>query len=173
MNDLSKVLLPQARYATRILTWATLFGVCGAACMAQASTPTTSPTATGTVIYPAKGQSARQQDKDKYHCYEWAKGQTGVDPAQSPRPATGSLPNQSGRSAGAMVRSAAMGAAVGELADHEAGRGAALGVLGGRLSERARERQALQATQQQAAQRRTSYERAFAACMEGRGYVIK
>ena len=31
-------------------------------------------------IYPSKGQSAAQQDKDKYECYNWAKGQTGFDP---------------------------------------------------------------------------------------------
>jgi hypothetical protein len=27
------------------------------------------------VIYPAKGQSAEQMDKDKYECYTWAKQQ--------------------------------------------------------------------------------------------------
>ena len=31
-------------------------------------------------IYPTKGQNARQQDKDKYECYGWAKGQSGFDP---------------------------------------------------------------------------------------------
>jgi len=33
------------------------------------------------VIYPAKGQSAAQQQKDDGECYTWAKGNTGVDPA--------------------------------------------------------------------------------------------
>ena len=27
------------------------------------------------IIYPAKGQSDQQQEKDKYQCYEWAKDQ--------------------------------------------------------------------------------------------------
>ena len=34
------------------------------------------------VIYPAKGQSQEQMDKDKYECYTWGKQQTGFDPMQ-------------------------------------------------------------------------------------------
>ena len=33
-------------------------------------------------IYPDKGQSNEQMEKDKYECYSWAKGQTGFDPMQ-------------------------------------------------------------------------------------------
>ena len=32
------------------------------------------------IIYPAKGQSQDQMEKDKFECYTWAKGQTGFDP---------------------------------------------------------------------------------------------
>ena len=35
------------------------------------------------VIYPAKGQSAAQQQKDETECHALAKKQTGHDPAQS------------------------------------------------------------------------------------------
>jgi hypothetical protein len=35
-------------------------------------------------IYPTKNQSAQQQDKDKYECYGWAKGQSGFDPMAPP-----------------------------------------------------------------------------------------
>ncbi len=35
-------------------------------------------------IYPNKGQSQKQQDKDKYDCYGWAKQQTGFDPMAQP-----------------------------------------------------------------------------------------
>lgn len=35
------------------------------------------------VIFPAKGQSAAQQQKDETYCYAWAKKQTGYDPAQA------------------------------------------------------------------------------------------
>ena len=32
------------------------------------------------MVYPAKGQSSDQMEKDKFECYSWAKGQTGFDP---------------------------------------------------------------------------------------------
>ena len=35
-------------------------------------------------IYPTKGQSHEQMEKDKYDCYQWAKGQTGFDPMVQP-----------------------------------------------------------------------------------------
>ena len=31
-------------------------------------------------LYPKKGQSQEQQDKDKYECHTWAVAQTGFDP---------------------------------------------------------------------------------------------
>ena len=37
------------------------------------------------VIYPAKGQSNEQMEKDKYECYTWAKQQSGFDPMQVPK----------------------------------------------------------------------------------------
>jgi hypothetical protein len=36
------------------------------------------------IVYPAKGQSNDQMEKDKFECYNWAKGQTGFDPMQMP-----------------------------------------------------------------------------------------
>ena len=33
------------------------------------------------MIYPAKGQSQTQQDKDRYECHTWAVKQTGFDPS--------------------------------------------------------------------------------------------
>ena len=33
------------------------------------------------IVYPAKGQSPEQQQKDDGECYVWAKSNTGVDPA--------------------------------------------------------------------------------------------
>ena len=35
------------------------------------------------MIYPAKGQSQEQMEKDKFECYTWAKQQTGFDPMQA------------------------------------------------------------------------------------------
>ena len=34
-------------------------------------------------IYSAKGQSAEQQKKDEFECYQWAVQQTGYDPTKS------------------------------------------------------------------------------------------
>lgn len=147
-----------------------------------------SPAANGTpnawstaVIYPAKGHSARQQDKDRYDCHDWARQQSGYDPS---RPAPGATPAPTARdsapaSAG-LARGALRGAAVGELVHHDAGRGAAIGVLGSTVLEQVQARKAEQARQQQTARQqaaqdpqRPRYERAFGACMEGRGYVLK
>lgn len=36
----------------------------------------------GPIAYPAKGQSAQQQQKDEGACYSWAKSNTGVDPTK-------------------------------------------------------------------------------------------
>ena len=36
------------------------------------------------IVYPAKGQSAEQQQKDTSECKTWATGQTGFDPANPP-----------------------------------------------------------------------------------------
>lgn len=38
------------------------------------------------VVYPSKGQSKEQMERDKYECYQWAKQQTGFDPMQGRRP---------------------------------------------------------------------------------------
>jgi hypothetical protein len=133
------------------------------------------------VIYPAKGQTAKQQDKDKYECYDWARGETGFDPAQAQQPAqTTAQGSQQPKSAAGMVRGAAGGAAVAELTHHDAGRGAAIGVVGAAARERMKEAQANQARQQQASQqqaiaaeKRATYERAFGVCMQARGYAVK
>ena len=39
------------------------------------------------IVYPAKGQSQKQMEKDKFDCYSWAKQQSGFDPMQTPPPA--------------------------------------------------------------------------------------
>jgi hypothetical protein len=36
------------------------------------------------IVYPSKGQSAKQQNKDDGECYVWAKQNTGYDPASPP-----------------------------------------------------------------------------------------
>jgi hypothetical protein len=118
-------------------------------------------------FYPTKGQSAEQQAKDKAECYEWAKQQSGVDPSA---PAAG--PDRRGRAGGAVggaARGAAGGAIIGAIAG-DAGKGAAIGAAGGAMAGR---RGAIQGERAAAAGQGDSFNRAVAACMEGRGYSAK
>ncbi len=130
------------------------------------------------VIYPAKGQSAQQQQRDDGECYVWAKNNTGIDPAvvaSTPPPPPGPATGGGERVAGA-ARGAAGGAAIGAIAG-DAGKGAAVGAVAGTMAGGARARQN-QAAQQQAAaagqqQQINTFYRAYGACMEGRGYTVK
>ena len=137
------------------------------------------------IIYPNKGQSAEQQEKDKFDCYTWAKGQTGFDPMQVPTataPPPGQQPPQSSAVRGA-AGGALAGVAIGAIAG-DAGKGAAIGAASGALvgGMRRRDQQQQQAQAQQQweqeqaanyANQRNNYNRAYGACLEGRGYTVK
>lgn len=137
------------------------------------------------MVYPAKGQSQEQLEKDKFECYSWAKQQTGFDPMQQPK-ATKPPPQQQAQQ-GVVGRGAARGALVGVTAGaiaDDAGKGAAIGAASGALVGGARrqdqKRQQQQAEQQWAQEQaatyqknRDSYNRAYGACLEGRGYTVK
>src|SRR5262249_891924 len=132
--------------------------------------------AAGPYVYPQKGQSADQQSKDSYECANWAKGQSGVDPAAPAAPshprqnARGPLGGAEGRGGvGGGAGGAGVGAAVGAIAG-DAGKGAAAGAVVGGVGGRRRAVAAKQAQQQET---RSSYDRAFAACMDGRGYSVR
>jgi predicted lipid-binding transport protein (Tim44 family) len=148
-------------------------------------------------FYPLKGQSPQQEESDKGQCYGWAVQQTGFDPA-NPRVAAPPPPppyyGQPSSPQGGMVRGAAGGAALGAVGGAiggNAGEGAAIGagvgaVFGGlrrmRYEERQQRDMQMQMQQQQMyasqeqnalAQGRANYERAFGACMSGRGYSVR
>jgi hypothetical protein len=132
------------------------------------------------VVYPKEGQSKEQQDKDNFECYGWAKGESGFDP-MAPPTATAPPPQQQAPKGG-VGRGALRGAAVGGIVDGSDGAktGAAAGaVIGGARRSDQRRQQAAQQQQweQQQAQQyqagRSSYNRAYAACMEGRGYSVR
>jgi len=151
---------------------------------------TTSAWAQDLMIYPAKGQSNDQMEKDKYECYTWAKGQTGFDPMQIPK-ASSPPPSQEKKSVGgAAVVGGALGAAGGAIVGgiagggKKVGRGAAIGALsGGAIGAMRSSSQNQKAEQQrkqweqeqvnQYAQQRNAYDRAYSACLEGRGYTVK
>ena len=131
------------------------------------------------IAYPAKGQSAERQKKDDAECYAWAKQATGIDPAvvaSSPPPQqTGPAVGGGQRVRGA-ARGAAGGAAIGAIAG-DAGTGAGAGAVVGTMvgGRQARQQQASQNQQAVAQQQEliNTHQRAFSACMEGRGYTIR
>ena len=130
-------------------------------------------------IYPAKGQSQEQQDKDRYECHSWAVQQTGFDPTRATAtyaPPTTQAPQ------GGLLKGATRGAAVGAVGGAiggDAGKGAAIGAASGALiggmrrNDYARQQQyqAQQAANYDAAGR-DNYNRAMGACLQGRGYSV-
>ena len=132
----------------------------------------------GLAPYPSKGQSAQQQSKDEGECYSWAKKQTGIDPvavASAPTQQSGPAAGGGQRVRGA-ARGAAGGAAIGAVAGN-AGKGAAAGAVVGTMAGGRQARKDKAAQQQQAEEAKTGtlqqFNKAFSACMEGRGYLVK
>jgi hypothetical protein len=129
------------------------------------------------IVYPAKGQSAQQQTKDDAECYAWAKNNTGVDPARVAQAPPPQQPASDGQVAKGALRGAAGGAIIADVAGGHAGTGAAAGAIVGGIRG-ARQKQQTQAAQQQQAQAQqqqamSTFNRAYGACMEGRGYTIR
>ena len=140
------------------------------------------------IVYPAEGQSQEQMEQDEFQCYRWARDRTGFDPMQTPT-ATSPPPKKGAPRAGAAggaAAGAAAGAIVGGITRGRkgAGRGALIGggsgaLIGGmrRESQRKQEEQARNQWERQQvnnyARARDEYNRAFSACMTGRGYTVK
>ena len=130
------------------------------------------------MIYPAQGQSYQQMDSDKYQCYGWAKNNSGFDPMQASAPVATQQSLQGGLLKGG-ARGAALGAVIGAIAG-DAGTGAAIGaasggMLGGmrRRDSQRQQDQVNQQVQQGYNAARDNYDRAYSACLEGRGYTVK
>ena len=131
------------------------------------------------MIYPANGQDKEQQDFDEFQCYGWAKEQSGFDP-MAPPTATEAPPEQQAAQGG-VVRGAAGGAAVGAIIDggDGAAKGAAAGAVLGGMRRRGQQRDQAQKNanweEQQVEQytrNRNNYNRAYATCLQGRGYTV-
>lgn len=145
--------------------------------------------------FPQKGQTPTVQSQDEAACYQWAVQNTGKDPfavqkeaqaqAQQAEAAKSQVAGSSkGAGAKGAVKGAAAGAVVGEIASDDAGKGAAYGaaagVVAGRRKGKKAEAQATQQIEQQAqtaqaasAQEITNFKKAFSACLEGKGYLVK
>ena len=131
-------------------------------------------------VYPAKNQTDQQMAGDKEECHTWAVKETGVDPEKlaaeaAKPPATG----ESSGGAGSGLKGAGLGAARGAMSGDAAG-GAVRGVGIGRLVHAVKARRQMeedhQANLQDHQQRQTqlqSYDRAFGACLTGRGYSVR
>jgi hypothetical protein len=137
------------------------------------------------LVYPAKGQSQTQQDKDRYECHTWAVKETGFDPSKPQTAASNSAGSQQYQPSQPHVlkgagRGAALGAVGGAITGN-AGKGAAAGAaMGGLAGGFKRRNERMQQSSQQSAgvqsaqqNQRNTYNRAMAACLEGRGYTVK
>lgn len=110
--------------------------------------------------YPAKGQTAEQQSRDQNECQTWAKQQTGFDPT---------MDTAKGAGLGALIGAvggAAAGAAIGAAAGSP-GTGAAIGAAAGGLGG------AGVGGTVGYTKNKDGYDRAYAACMQTRGYTVK
>jgi hypothetical protein len=137
----------------------------------------------GLIVYPAKGQTQAQQDKDRYECHVWAVQQTGFDPSKPQTPAGAATSQPYQPSQPHVLKGAARGAALGAVGGAitgNAGKGAAAGTAMGGLAGgfKRRDERKQQASAQSAAAQSTdtagasAYNRAMSACLQGRGYTV-
>jgi uncharacterized protein YcfJ len=150
-------------------TWILLIALCAIAPAANAQ---------DLFIYAAQGQDQDQQDLDEVQCRRFATERTGFDPRETPT-ATTARPQGQGSMVGGAARGALLGTAVGAIAGNT-GRGAAIGAAsGGMMGGMRRQdtnRQQQRWAQQESAnlqRQRSDFNRAFAACLEGRGYTVR
>ena len=144
----------------------------------------------GLYAFPAKQQTAKQQETDELECFAWARNQSGFDPltANAANQTAAAKPTAPANDPGAgkIVGGAVAGTAIGAIAG-DAGKGAAIGATAGAFRGGAARRDAAaaaQADKQKAdaanaqakanvAQQRADYNKAFGACLEGKGYTVK
>ncbi len=126
-------------------------------------------TARAPIIYPSQGQSMEQQGADEGQCRMFAQQNTGFNPAQGPAYVS------TGSSGGEMVGGAARGAILGGAIGGNAGRGAAIGAASGLMRRAKKQRKQEQRQQESINQynrQLATFNRAFGACMSGRGYAV-
>lgn len=129
------------------------------------------------IVYPSQGQSIQQQARDEGECRAWAQQKTGFSPSNVPQ-----YQSSSSAGKGRAVRGAVGGAAIGAIGGAiggDVGKGAAIGAgigafagLLGRRRQHAQIDQRNQQAQQAYNAGLANYNRAFGACMGGRGYTV-
>jgi hypothetical protein len=135
----------------------------------------------GLYVFPPDGKTQEQQDADEITCYKWATEQTGVDPIDPPQIQAEQVDTSNdGSAVRGAARGAAAGAAIGAIAG-DAGQGAAIGAtvggVRGRRSKKAgdaaEQSQANAAAEQQTQELLDNFNKAFTACMTGKGYTVQ
>jgi hypothetical protein len=147
----------------------------------QAQEETSIAKGLGLYVFPSKGQDKDEQEQDEYKCYKWAKEQSGVVPMNPPEVKAAEVDRSvDGTAVRGAARGAAAGAAIGAISG-DAGEGAAIGaILGGLRGRRAKvvgdkveQQQNNQAAAAKEKELMTNFNKAFSACMEGKGYTVK
>lgn len=141
-------------------------------------------------IYPAKEQTVEQLERDRYECYIWASREAGFDPAvedTSPQADVVRVPVGENPKRGATIAGTIIGAIAGAAIDNRHNRGAVIGagvgtMVGASIENKGQQQAVAQAQgkaeeiareQQENSSRHADYRRAFSACLEGRGYVVR
>jgi hypothetical protein len=122
-------------------------------------------------VYPSRGQSQEQQDRDRYECHNWAVSQTGFDPTRS-APVGSAAPPPATHGSSGNLEGAAIQALGGALGGGSGAIGGAANALAGQVS---RPGQTGAVPSQQAspyAAQMDGYKRAETACLQGRGYTV-
>ena len=155
----------------------------GTIAMGQNASPTASLNKKlGLYVFPAKDQTAEQQQKDETYCYDWAIKNSGVDPLnmQAVKPDTAHAPSTGQGMVVGGAKGAAAGVAIGAIAG-DAGKGAAIGAVAGGLAGRRAAKGSQQAAEQQSQQKAQSatqsqidaFTKAYKACLSGKGYTVQ
>jgi len=141
-------------------------------------------------FYPKEDQTAEQQARDHYDCYNWAVKQTGFDPGQSEIPSDQRIrvvpmPPPGHDTITMAVAGAVIGALIGGPRHALGGAviGASGGVIVGAASDAARQESARQQEEAYAARdmereaqlnkKAFDFRRAMSSCLEGRGYSVR
>ena len=166
-----------------LLALSALLGACVAP-PPQRMVVQTQPAPPPIMVYPARGQSPDQLERDRYDCHVWAVQQSGYDPSRPGLPPGQRVivepanPPGAGTAVGA-IAGAILGAAI--AGPRDAGAGLVLGGITGAAIGTASDANAqAQANVEQArldrgaagaAQGAANYRRAISACLDARGYT--
>jgi hypothetical protein len=140
-------------------------------------------------VYPSKGQTEKQLDRDRYECHNWAVAQSHYNPSDShlaphQQVRVVEMPPPGRDTAVGAVTGAVIGGSVAGPRDSGEGAvaGAIIGAMVGASSDASRRKAADQVNTRMSAesqaerarleQQAADYRRAISACLEGRGYTV-